>query len=120
MPWDAASLFDDDNDDDIEMASIKSRHSRHGSSSEASRPPTSKSEGVFDVNDDNDNDNEFLPQVSAPSLKSKQPKPAQVNTCIISPLFQRVSKRDVVLKGEVSSTCLIVISYIIHLQISDT
>ena len=62
MPWDAAALFNDN--DDIEMASIKSRCSRHGSSSEASRPPTSESEGIFDANDDDDNEDEFLAQVS--------------------------------------------------------
>ncbi|EDQ98486.1 uncharacterized protein LACBIDRAFT_300213 [Laccaria bicolor S238N-H82] len=46
---DAASLFD--NDDDIEIAT-----SRRGSSSEASRPPTSDSKGLFD--DPNDSGEE--------------------------------------------------------------
>ena len=76
MPQDPATLFDDDDNDDIEMASIKSRRSRHGSSSEASRPPTSESEGVFDVNEDNDDDDEFPAHVSTSSQKYKLPKVA--------------------------------------------
>jgi len=87
MPQDAASLFDIENDDDIEMASIKSHHNRHGSSLEPSCPPTSESEGVFDANDDNDNDNEFPARVSTSSRNSKHPKPAQVNTAPIFLLF---------------------------------
>lgn len=87
MPQDAASLFDVDNDDDIEMASIKSHRNRHGSSSEASRPPTSESEGVFDANDDDDDDDQFPARVSTSSRKSKQPKAAQVNTATILLLF---------------------------------
>jgi len=84
MPRDPAALFDGD-DDDVEMASIKSHRSRHGSSSEASRPPTSESEAVFDVKDDNDadSDDEFPARVSPSSRKSKQSKVAQVNTCTI-------------------------------------
>ena len=62
MPQDGAALFNDD--DDIEMPSIKSRRSRHGSSSEASHPPTSESEGIFDANDDDDDEDEFPAQVS--------------------------------------------------------
>jgi len=89
MPQDAASLFDVENDDDIEMASIKSHHNRHGSSSEPSRPPTSESEGVFDANDDDDDDDddEFPARVSTSSRNSKHPKPAQVNTAPILLLF---------------------------------
>ncbi|PPQ86667.1 hypothetical protein CVT26_012967, partial [Gymnopilus dilepis] len=37
-PQDPAGLFD--NDDGVEMASVRSSHSRHGSSSEVSRPPS--------------------------------------------------------------------------------
>jgi len=85
MPQDAATLFDED-DHDIEIASIKSRCSQHGSSSEASRPPTSESEGVFDVNEDDDDD-EFPAHVSTSSRMSKQPKAAQVNTSTTLPLF---------------------------------
>jgi hypothetical protein len=86
MPQDAATLFDED-DNDIEMASIKSRRSRYGSHSEASRPPTSESEGFFDINEENDDDDEFPDQVSISSRKSKQPKAAQVITSTILPLF---------------------------------
>ena len=64
MPWDLATLFDDDNDNDIEMASIESHRNWHGSSSEASRPPMSELEGVFDANDDEDDDEEFPAHVS--------------------------------------------------------
>jgi hypothetical protein len=86
MPQDPAALFDDDNDD-IEMASIKSRRSRYRSSSEASRPPTSESEGAFDVHTDDDDDDELPAQVSTSSQKSKQPKVGQVNTATILSLF---------------------------------
>ena len=77
MPQDVATLFD--NDDNVIIASsIKSRHtgSRHGSSSEASRPPTSESEGVFDANEDNEDNNEFPVHISTSSRKSKQLKAA--------------------------------------------
>ncbi|KIM47377.1 hypothetical protein M413DRAFT_22059 [Hebeloma cylindrosporum] len=93
MPRDAATLFDDD-DDDVEMASIKSNasRSRNRSSSEASRPPTSESEGLFDVTD-NDDDDELPANISASSRKSKQPKAAQ-----------RISKRDAALQSERPTT----------------
>jgi hypothetical protein len=86
MPQDVATLFD--NDDDVVIASsIKSRRSRHGSSSDASRPPTSESEGVFDANEDNEDDDEFPAHISTSSQKSKQPKAAQVITSTILLLF---------------------------------
>ena len=80
MPQDAASLFDVDSNDNIEMASIKTHHNQHGSSSAASHPPTSESEGVFDANNDDDDNDEFLACVSTSSQKSKLPNTAQVNT----------------------------------------
>ena len=43
---DASSLFENDNN--VEIASSRSRCSRQDSSLEASRPPTSDSEGMFD------------------------------------------------------------------------
>ena len=82
MPQDPATLFDDDNN--IEIASIKSHCSRHGASSEASRPPTSESEGVFDVDEDNEDDDEFPAHISTSLQKSKQRKASQV---IISTLL---------------------------------
>lgn len=57
VPHDPATLFDFD--DGVEMAS--SWHSRQ-TSSEASRPPTSESEGMFDNQDESDEDEE--PKVS--------------------------------------------------------
>jgi hypothetical protein len=57
VPRDPSTLFDDD--DGVEMAS--SWHSRQ-TSSEASRPPTSESEGMFDNQDESDEDEE--PKVS--------------------------------------------------------
>ena len=71
MPQDMAALFDDDNN--VEIASIKSHCNQHGSSSEALCPPTSEPEGVFDANNDNDNDKEF-PVYVLTSQKSKQQK----------------------------------------------
>lgn len=84
MPQDVAALFDDDND--VGIASIKSHCNWHGSSSEASHPPTSESESVFDANNDNDDDEEF-PVYVLTSRKSKQWKATQVSTTTILSLF---------------------------------
>jgi hypothetical protein len=81
-----ASLFDDDND--LEIAATKSDRSRRGSSSEASRPPTSESEGMFDDmagdsgKEEVDNDDNFPAHVSTSSRGSKQSKSSQVSSNI--------------------------------------
>jgi len=72
---DAASLFDNDND--IEMATTRS-------SLEASRPPTSESEGMFDNagnsgEEEVDEDDTFPLHVSTASRGSKQSKSSQVS-----------------------------------------
>lgn len=94
---DAANLFDDNVD--VEIASMRSQHSRRVSSSEASRPPTSESEGMFDHSlrgnssgEDSegfDNDSEDLPvHISISSRKSKEVKSAQVGIHIIIIMFK--------------------------------
>jgi hypothetical protein len=92
---DAANLFDDDVD--VEIASIRSQRSRHVSTSEASRPPTSDSEGMFDHSqrgnssgeEDLDNDSEDLPvNISISSRKAKEAKSAQVSIHDIIIMFK--------------------------------
>ena len=99
------TLFDDD--EDVEVASSRSRLSRRGSaSSGASRPPSSGSEGMFDGYYDLDKDDlddedeaEDLPaKTSVPSQSSKQ------RTQVVP------RKRDAALKSEVRSlfnTCFV-------------
>jgi len=80
---DAAALFENDND--VEIASSRSHRSRRDSSSEASRPPTSESEGMFDDPGDSgeeevdDDDEDFPRQVSRGTNQSKSARVSTLN-----------------------------------------
>lgn len=115
MPQDAAdasSLFENDND--VEIASSRSHRSRRDSSSEASRPPTSESEGMFDDPRDSgeeevDEDGDFPRHVSVRSRGSNTSKSSRVSILhtyyfidvLLILLPQRPSKRDAALNAEV-------------------
>jgi hypothetical protein len=84
------SLFD--NDEDVEIASTRSRRtgSRHDSvSSRASRPLTSESDGMFGLGEDEVDDEENAEEL--PPRSSKQRTRVSL------------SKRDAALKSEVRS-----------------
>ncbi|KAF8808311.1 hypothetical protein BYT27DRAFT_7241718 [Phlegmacium glaucopus] len=95
MPQDAADpalLFDNDNG--VKIASSRSHRSRGDSSSEASQPPTSESEGMFDDpgnsgEEEVDDDSNFPRHVSVSSRGSN-----------VSKSGQRPSKRDAALNAE--------------------
>ena len=83
---DAASLFDNDNN--VEIATTKSDRSRRGSSSEASRPPTSEFKGMFDDAGDSgeeeiDVDDTLPPHVSETYQASKLLKSSHVSFVFI-------------------------------------
>ncbi|KAF8803277.1 hypothetical protein BYT27DRAFT_7260312, partial [Phlegmacium glaucopus] len=88
----AASLFDDDND--VEITTTKSDCSQQWSSSDASRPPTSESEGMFDDRGDSgegeaDDDDDLPQHIFTSSRGSNWSKSGQ-----------RPCKRDAALNAE--------------------
>ena len=87
---DASSLFENDNN--VEIASSRSHRSRQDSSSEASRPPTSDSEGMFDNPGDSgeeevDDNDDFPRRVSVSSRSSNMSKSGRVSTVHILSMF---------------------------------
>ena len=87
---DASSLFKNDNN--VEIASSRSRRSQQDSSSEASRPLTSDSEGMFDDPGDSgeeevDDDDDFPQCVSVSSHSSNMSKSGRVSTVHILSMF---------------------------------
>jgi hypothetical protein len=90
------SLFDDDQD--VEIASIRSHRSRgYSASSGASRPPTSESDGIFDgqygLGEDEGDDEGGDAELSS--------RPSKQRTRVASRVG--LSKRDAALKSEVRS-----------------